>query len=132
MERDTEKEVTPSIGPIHPTTREAEFRNLKRGSYSIFLEIHVSIEILNTFFKDFKRPFCLILLKIFDIYYEKKSIVIFFLQLYNTGDVLCSEPLHVAPAPAPDPPLVTVTVVGLDERRALERLTSDLVNKRDR
>lgn len=132
MERDTEKEVTPSIGPIHPTTREAEFRNLKRGSYSIFLEIHVSIEILNTFFKDFKRPFCLILLKIFDNYYEKKIYCDFFLQLYNTGDVLCSEPLHVAPAPAPDPPLVTVTVVGLDERRALERLTSDLVNKRDR
>lgn len=41
MERDTEKEVTPSIGPIHPNTREAEFKNLKRGSYSIFLEIHV-------------------------------------------------------------------------------------------
>nr|XP_034305803.1 uncharacterized protein LOC105321045 isoform X1 [Crassostrea gigas] len=92
VERDTEKEVTPSIGPIHPNTREAEFKNLKRGSYSIFLEIH----------------------------------------LYNTGDVVCSEPLHVAPAPAPDPPLVTVTVVGLDERRALERLTCDLVNKRDR
>ncbi|XP_048739977.2 uncharacterized protein LOC125654190 isoform X5 [Ostrea edulis] len=92
VERDTEKEVTPSIGPIHPNTREGEFKNLKRGSYSIFLEVH----------------------------------------LYNTGDVVCSEPLHVAPAPAPDPPLVTVTVVGLDERRALERLTCDLVNKRDR
>lgn len=59
-------------------------------------------------------------------------IMIFVSQLYNTGDVVCSEPLHVAPAPAPDPPLVTVTVVGLDERRALERLTCDLVNKRDR
>lgn len=58
--------------------------------------------------------------------------MIFVSQLYNTGDVVCSEPLHVAPAPAPDPPLVTVTVVGLDERRALERLTCDLVNKRDR
>ncbi|KAK3102288.1 hypothetical protein FSP39_010226 [Pinctada imbricata] len=41
MESDTEKLVTPAVGPIHPDTREAEFKNLKRGTYSIYLEIHL-------------------------------------------------------------------------------------------
>lgn len=31
-----------SIGPIHPDTREAEFKHLKKGSYNIYLEVHVS------------------------------------------------------------------------------------------
>lgn len=81
----------------------------------------------------FVSGFLWILWKVVIIFWKKNSIIMIFVsQLYNTGDVVCSEPLHVAPAPAPDPPLVTVTVVGLDERRALERLTCDLVNKRDR
>ncbi|XP_033744669.1 uncharacterized protein LOC117330483 isoform X1 [Pecten maximus] len=53
-------------------------------------------------------------------------------HLYGTNDVIRSDILRVQPAPAPDPPRVTVTVVGLDERRQLEKITCDLVNKRDR
>lgn len=41
MEEDTEKLVQ-SIGPIHPDTREAEFKHLKKGNYLVYLEIHVS------------------------------------------------------------------------------------------
>lgn len=41
MERDIEKEVIFFIGLIYFNTREAEFKNLKRGLYSIFLEIYV-------------------------------------------------------------------------------------------
>lgn len=41
MEEDTEKMVT-SIGPVHPETREAEFKHIKKGSYNIYLEVHVS------------------------------------------------------------------------------------------
>lgn len=32
-----------SIGPIHPDSREAEFKHLKKGSYSVYVEIHVSV-----------------------------------------------------------------------------------------
>lgn len=40
-EEGTEKLVQ-SIGPIHPETHEAEFRNLKKGNYVVFLEVYVS------------------------------------------------------------------------------------------
>ncbi|GFN84346.1 fibronectin, partial [Plakobranchus ocellatus] len=39
IEEGTEKMVQ-SIGPIHPDSREGEFKNLKKGSYSVYLEIH--------------------------------------------------------------------------------------------
>lgn len=41
MERDIEKEVIFFIGLIYFNIREVEFKNLKRGLYSIFLEIYV-------------------------------------------------------------------------------------------
>lgn len=40
MEEGTEKMVQ-SIGPIHPDSREAEFKHLKKGGYSVYVEIHV-------------------------------------------------------------------------------------------
>lgn len=36
------------------------------------------------------------------------------------------------PAILPDPPELVVSVIGLEERRQLNRVTSELVNKRDR
>ncbi|XP_025107507.1 uncharacterized protein LOC112572161 isoform X5 [Pomacea canaliculata] len=91
VEEDTEKLVQ-SIGPIHPDTREAEFKHLKKGNYLVYLEIH----------------------------------------LYGTGEVVQSEALRMQPAVSPDPPQISVTVVGLEERRQLEKLACDLANKRDR
>ena len=43
-----------------------------------------------------------------------------------------SETMRMQPALCPDPPQVTVTLVGLEERRQIEKFTCDLVNKRDR
>ncbi|GFR62047.1 fibronectin, partial [Elysia marginata] len=91
IEEGTEKLVQ-SIGPIHPESREGEFKNLKKGSYSVYLEIH----------------------------------------LYGTDSVIRSESMRMQPALCPDPPQVTVTLVGLEERRQIEKFTCDLVNKRDR
>ncbi|KAL5013163.1 hypothetical protein ScPMuIL_007433 [Solemya velum] len=91
MEEDTEK-VVQSVGPVHPETREGEFKQVKNGTYNVYLELH----------------------------------------LYGTSDVVMSDPIVVQPAPAPDPPHISVTVVGHEERRQLQKLTCDLVNKRDR
>ena len=41
IEEDTEKMVS-SIGPVHPDTREAEFKQIKKGSYNVYVEVHVS------------------------------------------------------------------------------------------
>ena len=46
--------------------------------------------------------------------------------------MVCSDPIKLQPAPAPDAPRIAATVVGFDERRMLEKITCDLVNKRDR
>ena len=40
--------------------------------------------------------------------------------------------LKLQPMVTPDPPSIHVTVVGLEERRAIEKVTADLLNKRDR
>ncbi len=42
MDAETQ-EVVQTVGPLHPDTREAELRNLAKGSYSVQLEIHVSL-----------------------------------------------------------------------------------------
>jgi hypothetical protein len=54
------------------------------------------------------------------------------MQLYGTGEVVRSDTIRMQPSVCPDPPQVSVTVVGLEERRQLEKLTCDLANKRDR
>lgn len=54
------------------------------------------------------------------------------MQLYGSGNVIRSEVMHMQPAVSPDPPQITVTLVGLEERRQIEKFTCDLVNKRDR
>ncbi|XP_063446523.1 uncharacterized protein LOC134726026 isoform X8 [Mytilus trossulus] len=91
IEEGTEKMVQ-SIGPIHPDSREAEFKHLKKGSYSVYVEIH----------------------------------------LYGTSEIVCTEAIRLQPALSPDPPRIMVTVVGLEERRTIEKVTCDLVNIRDR
>ncbi|XP_067685414.1 uncharacterized protein [Haliotis asinina] len=91
VEEDTEKLVQ-SIGPIHPDTREAEFKHLKKGNYSVYLETH----------------------------------------LYGTSDVVRSDMIRMQPALSPDPPVISSTIAGLEERRQIEKVTCDLVNKRDR
>lgn len=53
-------------------------------------------------------------------------------QLYGTGEIVRSDPIRMQPSVCPDPPQISVTVVGLEERRQLEKLTCDLANKRDR
>ena len=53
-------------------------------------------------------------------------------QLYGTEIVVRSEPLHVKPSVCPNAPDVTVLVVGLEERRRVEKVICDLANKRDR
>ena len=57
---------------------------------------------------------------------------LFLFQLYGTGEVVRSDPIRMQPSVCPDPPQISVTVVGLEERRQLEKLTCDLANKRDR
>lgn len=37
------REVVQTVGPLHPDTRDAELRNLAKGSYAVQLEIHVSL-----------------------------------------------------------------------------------------
>lgn len=56
----------------------------------------------------------------------------FVLQLYGTSEIMCTEPIRLQPALSPDPPRIMVTVVGLDERRQIEKVTCNLVNIRDR
>ncbi|KAK7102883.1 hypothetical protein V1264_021041 [Littorina saxatilis] len=53
-------------------------------------------------------------------------------HLYGTGEIVRSDPIRMMPSVSPDPPQISVTVVGLEERRQLEKLTCDLANKRDR
>ncbi|ESO91438.1 hypothetical protein LOTGIDRAFT_153880 [Lottia gigantea] len=53
-------------------------------------------------------------------------------HLYGTGDVVRSDTIRMQPSLSPDAPQIAVTMVGLEERRQLEKLTCDLVNKRDR
>ncbi|XP_076447663.1 uncharacterized protein LOC143284653 isoform X3 [Babylonia areolata] len=53
-------------------------------------------------------------------------------HLYGTGEIVRSDPIRMQPSVCPDPPQISVTVVGLEERRQLEKLTCDLANKRDR
>ncbi len=43
-----------------------------------------------------------------------------------------SDALKIRPTMTPDPPQISVTVIGLEERRQIEKVTCDLINKRDR
>ena len=53
-------------------------------------------------------------------------------QIHGSNDVIKSEALRIRPEINPDPPQITVTVIGLEERRQIEKITCDLINKRDR
>ncbi|KAK6994911.1 fibronectin, partial [Biomphalaria glabrata] len=85
-------QIVQSVGPIHPDSKEGEIKNIKKGNYSVYLEIH----------------------------------------LYGTDTVIKTEPFPMQPALSPDPPNISVALVGLEERRQIEKFTCDLVNKRDR
>jgi hypothetical protein len=54
------------------------------------------------------------------------------LQVHGSSEVVKSDVLRLQPTICPDPPVITVTVVGLEERRAIEKVTANLINKRDR
>uniref|UniRef100_A0A1I8ITX6 Fibronectin type-III domain-containing protein n=1 Tax=Macrostomum lignano TaxID=282301 RepID=A0A1I8ITX6_9PLAT len=53
-------------------------------------------------------------------------------QLHGTQMAVLSAALTVQPTLTPDPPTVTVSVVGLEQRRQLEAAVCRLVNRRDR
>uniref|UniRef100_A0A1I8IJ04 TPP1 domain-containing protein n=2 Tax=Macrostomum lignano TaxID=282301 RepID=A0A1I8IJ04_9PLAT len=53
-------------------------------------------------------------------------------QLHGTQMAVLSAALTVQPTLTPDPPTVTVSVVGLEQRRQLEATVCRLVNRRDR
>ena len=59
-------------------------------------------------------------------------IIFFLLQLHTTNEVIKSDILKIRPTITPDPPQINVTVIGLEERRQIEKVTCDLVNQRDR
>ena len=52
--------------------------------------------------------------------------------MHGSSEVVKSDVLKLQPSVTPDPPSVHVTVVGLEERRSIEKVTGDLINKRDR
>lgn len=52
------------------------------------------------------------------------------LQLHSSSELFRSDAIAVEPFIFPDPPTITVTVVGVEERRQLEKVTGDLINKR--
>ncbi|XP_064633270.1 uncharacterized protein LOC135491376 [Lineus longissimus] len=69
-----------------------------------------------------------------DLHNLKKGSYRVYLEVYVHGnnDVVRSEAIDIRPSISPDPPVITVTVVGLDERRQMEKITADLINKRDK
>ena len=52
-------------------------------------------------------------------------------QLIGTMDAVRSDYIRFKPQILPDAPHITITVVGLEERRQIEKVTCDLLNKRD-
>ena len=52
--------------------------------------------------------------------------------MHGCSDVVKSDVIKICPAILPDPPHITVTVIGIEERRQIEKVTCDLINKRDR
>ncbi|XP_023933288.1 uncharacterized protein LOC106180596 isoform X1 [Lingula anatina] len=64
----------------------------------------------------------------------KQGIYLVYLEIlvYNSNTVFRADPIRVQPRIAPDPPQITVTVAGLEERRQIERVTCELLNKRDK
>lgn len=54
------------------------------------------------------------------------------LKVYGSMELVKSDWLELQSTICADPPEISVAVVGLDERRQLERNICDLINKRDR
>ena len=53
-------------------------------------------------------------------------------KVHGSSELVKSDWLEVQSTVYAEPPEISVTVLGLDERRQLERNICDLVNKRDR
>lgn len=51
---------------------------------------------------------------------------------YGSVEPICSSPIYVDFGHKPESPTLTVQVLGLDERKKLEKIASSLANKRDR
>ncbi|CAD5112727.1 DgyrCDS1945 [Dimorphilus gyrociliatus] len=69
-----------------------------------------------------------------EIHNLKSGVYQVFLEVHvhGTQEVVRSDTLRIVPTISPDPPNVSVNVVGLEERRQVEKVTCDLINKRDR
>ena len=52
--------------------------------------------------------------------------------MHGSTDVVKSDVVKITPAIVPDPPHITVKVIGIEERRQIEKVTCDLINKRDK
>jgi len=53
-------------------------------------------------------------------------------KVYGSMELVKSDWLELQTVASADPPTIAVAVIGLDERRQLERNVCDLINKRDR
>lgn len=69
-----------------------------------------------------------------EIHNLKSTVYLVFLEVHvhGTQEVVRSETLRIVPTITPDPPNLQVNVIGLEERRQIEQVTCDLINKRDR
>ena len=60
-------------------------------------------------------------------YYNSTTI-----QIHGSNEIVKSDFIQIKPSVTPDPPQITVTVIGLEDRRQIEKVTCDLINSRDR
>ena len=54
------------------------------------------------------------------------------MKVHGSMELVKSEWLEIQSTLRADPPVISIDVIGLDERRQLERNICDLINKRDR
>ena len=52
-------------------------------------------------------------------------------QVHGTNDVIKSDVIRVNPHIVPDAPNISVSVIGLEDRLNIEKVTCDLINRRD-
>ena len=52
-------------------------------------------------------------------------------QVHGTNDVIKSDVIRVNPHIVPDAPNISVSVIGLEDRLKIEKVTCDLINRRD-
>ena len=58
--------------------------------------------------------------------------IIIFVKVEGSNEVVVSEPLKLHPTLMPEAPQITVILAGLEERRDIEKVICGLINRRDR